>query len=74
MAVNTSPEPFSNIALSLAEDVVAIGSTVLMAFHPVVILTVVGIAVLIAIWILPKIFRALRRLFQRKSERDFVRT
>ena len=74
MAANTSPEPFSNIALSLAEDVVAIGATVLMAFHPVVILTVVGIAVLIAIWILPKIFRALRRLFQRKSERDFVRT
>ena len=66
VAANASPEPFSNIALSVAEDVVAFGSTVLMVFHPVVILVVVVIAVLIAIWLVPKIFRALRRLFRRK--------
>src|SRR5579864_3191956 len=66
VAVNASPEPFSNILLSLMEDVIAFGSAVLMAFHPVVILVVVGISVLIAIWVLPKILRALRRLFQRK--------
>ena len=66
VAVNASPEPFSNILLSLTEDAVAFGSAILMAFHPVVILVVVGISVLIAIWIIPKILRALRRLFQRK--------
>jgi Domain of unknown function (DUF4126) len=66
VAVNASPEPFSNIALSVIEDVIAFGSTVLMAFHPVVILVVVVIAVLIAIWLVPRIFRALRRLFRRK--------
>jgi uncharacterized membrane protein len=66
VAVNTSPEPFSNILVSLAEDAVAIASTVLMAFHPIVILIVVVIAVGFAIWIVPKILRALRRLFQRK--------
>jgi hypothetical protein len=63
VAVNASPEPFSNIVVSLIEDVIAFASTVLMVFHPVVILVVVGIAVMIAIWLLPKIFRALRRLF-----------
>jgi len=66
VAANASPEPFSNIALSLTEDVVAFGSTVLMAFHPVIILVVVAVFVIIAIWMVPKIIRALRRLFQRK--------
>ncbi len=67
VAANTSPEPFSNIALSLFEDVVAFGSTVLMAFHPVVILVVVLIFVGLAAWFVPKIVRAVRRLFQRMS-------
>lgn len=66
VAVNTSPEPFSNILLSLAEDAVTFSSAFLMAFHPVVILLVVLIFVLIAIWIIPKILRALRRLFSRR--------
>jgi uncharacterized membrane protein len=66
VAVNTSPEPFSNIVVSLSEDFVAFASTLLMVFHPVVILVLVAIFVLIAIWLVPKIVRALRRLFQRK--------
>ena len=66
VAVNASPEPFSNILISLTEDAVAFGSAVLMVFHPVVILIVAGISVTIAIWIVPKILRALRRLFRRK--------
>jgi len=65
LAANTSPEPVSNIALSLAEDAIAIGSTILMVFHPVVILVVVLLFLLFALWIVPKIFRALRRLFGR---------
>jgi hypothetical protein len=69
VAVNTSPEPFSNIIISLTEDVVAFGSTIVMVFYPVAILVVVGIFVLIAIWLVPKIYRALRRLFQRKRTR-----
>jgi hypothetical protein len=65
LAVNASPEPVSNIALSVIEDVVAIGSTILMVFHPVVILIVVVIFLLIAVWLIPKIFRALRRMLNR---------
>ncbi|MFN7949998.1 MAG: DUF4126 domain-containing protein [Blastocatellia bacterium] len=65
LAANTSPEPVSNIALSLTEDVVTFGSTVLMVFYPVVILIVVVIFLIVAFWIVPKIIRALRRLIAR---------
>jgi hypothetical protein len=65
LAANTSPEPFSNIALSLGEDALAFGSAILMAFYPVVILIVVVIFLIVALWLLPKIFRAVRRLLMR---------
>jgi hypothetical protein len=64
LAANTSPEPFSNILLSLGEDVIAVGASLLMAFHPVVILVIVGIFLVLALWLARRIVRALRRLFQ----------
>jgi hypothetical protein len=60
VAANTSPEPFSNIALSLMEDVFAIGSSLLLAWFPVLMLGVVVIFLVAALWLAPKIFRALR--------------
>lgn len=65
LAANTSPEPFSNIGLSLIEDVFAIGSTILLAFYPVLILVLIVIFVIVSLWIVPKILRALRRLLSR---------
>ena len=65
LAANASPEPFSNIALSLGEDVLTIGSTIMMAFYPVLILIVIAIFLVVAFWIVPKIIRALRRMFAR---------
>ncbi len=65
LAANTSPEPVSNIALSLTEDVVAFGSTILMVFFPIVMLIVVAIFLILVIWLAPKIIRALRRLITR---------
>jgi hypothetical protein len=61
-AANTSPEPFTNWALSLAEDFIAIGGIVLAAVSPVVILFVILIFVVFAAWLLPKIARRLARL------------
>lgn len=60
-AVNTSPEPFSNIAVSLAEDGLSIGSILLAAFYPILLFIVVAIGLLISIIILPKIIRYIRR-------------
>ncbi|HKQ99623.1 MAG TPA: DUF4126 domain-containing protein [Pyrinomonadaceae bacterium] len=70
-AVNTSPEPFSNWALSILEDGVTVGASVLAVFHPVVILFVILIFLLLLAWILPKILRRLRRMLT--AVRNFLR-
>ena len=61
-AANTSPEPFSNWALSLGEDVLAVGAAALAVFSPLAILAVVVVFLIAAAWLLPKIIRRLRRL------------
>jgi uncharacterized membrane protein HdeD (DUF308 family) len=61
-AANTSPEPFSNWALSILEDVITIGAAVLSVLHPVAILAVILIFLLLLVWILPKVVRRLRRM------------
>lgn len=65
LAANTSPEPFSNIALSVGEDIFTVGTTILMAISPVAILVMVVIFVILLIWLVPKIYRTLRRLMQK---------
>jgi hypothetical protein len=62
MTVNASPEPFSNIFLSVVEDVFTIGLAALAAFHPVVMLAIVVAFILLLVWLGPKIFRAIRRM------------
>lgn len=61
-AANTSPEPVSNWTLSIIEDIVAIGATVLMVINPVIILIVIAVFLLLLAWILPKVVRRLRRM------------
>lgn len=68
LAANTSPEPVSNIVLSLVEDAVTFGSAVLMAFYPIVILVVVLVFLVVATWLVPKIVRAMKRMFGRLRE------
>ena len=70
LTANLSPEPFSNIALSLVEDAIAVGFSTLMVFHPIIVLGVVAVFVVLAIWMIPKIVRALRRLFGRSEPRS----
>ncbi|MFN0087445.1 MAG: DUF4126 domain-containing protein [Blastocatellia bacterium] len=65
LAANTSPEPVSNFALSIGEDLLTFGSAILMVISPIAILIVVAIFLIIAVWIVPKIIRALKRLFTR---------
>lgn len=65
LAANASPEPFSNIALSLIEDVITFASTIMMAFYPVLILIVIAVFLIVAVWVVPKIVRALRRMIAR---------
>jgi Domain of unknown function (DUF4126) len=61
-AANTSPEPVTNWALSLVEDIFAISAAVLAAIYPVVMLVIILIFLLILVWILPKVARRVRRM------------
>ena len=63
VAVNTSPEPVSNSAVSILEDGVAIGLVWLAVTHPVLTLGVVLVLFLAAIWALWKIFGLIRRVY-----------
>lgn len=65
MAINTSPEPFSNWAASFGEDL-AVGVVLWLAFtHPIAALVVLVLVILLLIWLIPKLWRFLRRLFER---------
>ncbi len=60
---NLSPEPFSNIALSLTEDAVAVGSSFLIAWFPLVMLGVVVLFLVSLFWLAPNVLRTIKRRF-----------
>ena len=62
LVVNTSPEPATNVAASLAEDGLAVGSVLLAAFYPVVLFMVVVAGLIISLFLLPRIVRYFRTL------------
>jgi hypothetical protein len=63
-AVTPSPEPFSNISLSLAEDALAIALTWLATRHPYVAGTVAAILVVMIVLLARWVIRAMRALFR----------
>jgi len=63
--INTSPEPFSNIAASSAEDVLAGGLLLLVLAYPWVAASIVLLLVLLAVWLAPKLARFIVRLLRR---------
>ena len=63
--INTSPEPFSNWAASFGEEL-AVGSVLWLAFaHPLAALVVVLLATAFAIWLIPRVWRMIRRIVDR---------
>lgn len=70
-AVTPSPEPFSNIALSLMEDVAAVSLTWFATRHPILAGVIVAICLVLAILAIRYLVRAFRRLFH--QTRAFLR-
>ncbi len=70
-AVTPSPEPFSNITLSVGEDVLAIALTWLATRHPYVAGTLATIFVVIIVLLTRWVIRAMRALF-RGAEHDLA--
>jgi hypothetical protein len=64
-AINLSPEPATNIAMSLIEDVVAFVSIFLAYVVPVVLIILILIFVIISIFLLPKLIRVLRGIVRK---------
>ena len=68
-AVNTSPEPFSNIFLSLAEDGLVAGLIALAIANPILTLIVVVVLTVGDVWLTVKLFGVILRFRSRYSAR-----
>jgi Domain of unknown function (DUF4126) len=64
-AVNTSPEPFSNWALSFGEDLLAVWLSWLASVHPVATIVLVTVLVALSAFLLFHLFRFARKAFRR---------
>ncbi|MBD0842702.1 MULTISPECIES: DUF4126 domain-containing protein [unclassified Streptomyces] len=73
MAVNTSPEPMSNVVVSLAEDLGVAGLVTFAIFNPEAAAIIAGVLLLAGLALLfflaSRIRRFLRRRAQRREER-----
>lgn len=63
--VNASPEPFSNVVVSLSEDVLAIVTILLAAFLPILVFVVIAAGLAFSFWILPRVLRFFRGVYRR---------
>ena len=65
--INTSPEPFSNWAASFTEDLVVIGGLWLALHSPLLFLILFVLFVLLAIWLIPRLWSAILSVAKRLS-------
>jgi hypothetical protein len=63
--VNTSPEPFSNWAVSIGEDIAVIAGLWTALNHPVLFLIGLAVFILLLVWFLPKLWRGIKGVFRR---------
>jgi len=63
--INTSPEPFTNWTASVMEDIAVIGGLWTALNYPVAFLILLALFCLLMVWLLPKIWRALKLLLHK---------
>jgi len=61
--INTSPEPFTNWTASLGEDLAVFAGLWAALNHPVVFLVLLAIFIALVIWLMPKVWRGIKRVF-----------
>lgn len=64
-AINTSPEPFSNVGASLVEDSLVPAGLWLAIAHPLVFVGVLILVLVFSIWLIRTCWRFLQQLFAR---------
>lgn len=60
LVANASPEPFSNIGLSLAEDAAVFGGLALIHYNPTIALGVFALALAAFLYFAPKVLRSMK--------------
>jgi hypothetical protein len=63
--INTSPEPVSNWSASLGEDAAVVAGVWTALHHPFVFLGLLLLFILLMAWLLPRLWRGIRRLFSK---------
>jgi len=61
--INTSPEPVSNWFASVGEDVAVIAGLWTALHYPVLFIVLLVMFILLMIWLLPRLWRGIRRVF-----------
>jgi len=59
LVVNSSPEPFSNIAVSIGENLLVVGGVALLWHYPVVVFSVCVVVFALTFYFLPRIWRSI---------------
>jgi Domain of unknown function (DUF4126) len=62
--INTSPEPFSNWFASVGEDIAVIGGVWACINHPVLFLIALVFFIAMMIWLLPRIWGGIKKIFR----------
>ena len=63
--INASPEPFTNWAASVGEDVAVFGGVLLAVYQPIVFLGLLAVFLVVAAWAIPRLWRVIRALARR---------
>ncbi|MFE4062278.1 DUF4126 domain-containing protein [Streptomyces sp. NPDC059096] len=72
MAINTSPEPVSNVLVSTAEDLGVAGIVVFALFHPVAAAVVAGVLLVAGVATVFFLATRIRRFLRRRARRRVV--
>jgi hypothetical protein len=62
--INASPEPFTNVAASVGEDVAVVTGLWAALNYPLVFLGFLILFIILLIWLLPKIWRGVKKVFR----------
>jgi hypothetical protein len=60
LAANSSPEPASNIGLSVIEDVAVFGGLALIHYNPILAISIFALAIAAFLYFAPKVFRSMK--------------
>lgn len=73
LGVNHSPEPFSNVAVSMTEHVTVAGIIIFALLHPLAAALIAGVLLLLGIVLVIFLASRIRRFWRRRRERRALR-